>query len=267
MLGFGCAREVGEQDLFFPQPPFLTEWGNDVRSQTLETADGSCLSIAVVGQSDSGILLYFYGNAEQIDTSLERLRWLHRISGLQVICADYRGYGRSAGVPSLNGLQSDARELAFRFGRVTEGPVLAYGRSIGTIPAIALAENDQIDGLILEAPFTTARDVTSAWSRGLPLLLRPFMRLLPSPELAREQQPIDIMRNVSIPLLIVHGTADEIIPFRLGQRMFEAASSKAKVFCSVPGRGHNNLDIARKPAGPAIAAFMDDLRHKQQVKD
>ncbi len=266
MSGFSCSREIREEDLFFPQPAVLTDWGEGVRSETLEA--GNCrLSVAVIGDSNSGILLYFYGNGEQIDTSLFRMRWLHRISGLQVICADYRGYGRSTGIPSLAVLQSDARLLVERYAPEGTRPILAYGRSIGTIPAIALCEHGLLDGAILEAPFTTAGEVTEAWSRGLPLPLRPFMKLVPSRELVIQRQPIDIMKEISVPLLIVHGTADEIIPFELGKRMFDAANTGKKQFCAVTGYGHNNLDITKDPAGSMITVFLHGFRGRDEGAD
>ena len=245
------SRVFSESDLFFPQGPFRSQLPAYAEALAWVTGEDITLSGASVGEPERGVMLYFYGNGEQVDVSLERMRWLAERSGMRIICFDYRGYGRSGGVPRLDDLLQDAEDALETF-RVTDKPVIVYGRSLGTVCAIHLAAGHRLDGIILEAPFTTADDVGKAWSRSLPVWVRPFLSLRPDTALRNRKQPLAYMEDITEPMLVIHGAADDIIPVALGVRMFDAAASAEKAFCLVPDRGHNNLDITRDPAATAV---------------
>ncbi|HRU39189.1 MAG TPA: alpha/beta hydrolase, partial [Candidatus Goldiibacteriota bacterium] len=73
--------------------------------------------------------------------------------------------------------------------------------------------------------------------------------------LNRKPQPIDYARSFSAPLLVLHGTEDEVFPQDIGKRLFGAAGSKDKFFVSLPGTGHSNVNISSGPAKEALDAF------------
>ena len=258
-------RTFGERDLFFPQPSILSAWPPGVEPISVASGDGTILRGAGVGRPENGTLLYFYGNGELVDLSLDRMFWLSETLKLRVICFDYRGYGHSGGVPGLDSLVSDAGAI-LASQRTEATPVYVYGRSIGTICALSLAAENELNGLILEAPFTSAADVGMAWTRNLPLWMRPLMKLVPDASLANRIQPVQLIGQVHAPLLVIHGTDDTIIPMELGMRMVDAAGSGEKTFCQVPGSGHNDLDISRDPTRTALITFFAYGGSTEQVR-
>lgn len=181
----------------------------------------------------SKIIVYFHGNAGNM---------YHRISGAaklfemgyDVLIVSYRGYANSEGSPSEEGINIDGRS-ALRY--VTQelgykmSDVIIYGRSIGTTVAIDAAQGQDISKLVLIAPLSSGSDYAKAQGMGSLLFLvgEPF----PS---------MDKINHVKCPVLIVHGDKDEVIPQRLGIELYEKYTG-VKKFVSIPGGGHNNLDL------------------------
>ena len=144
-----------------------------------------------------------------------------------MFCYDYRGYGRSDGRPSEKACYEDAM-AAYGY-LVTElkippERIIIFGRSVGGAPSLELASKKPAAGLILEAAFATA-----------------FSVVLPFPIF-----PFDRMRNVSkipkikMPVLIMQGTDDEVIPFSHSKKLFDAATDP-KSYYVIEGANHNNL--------------------------
>jgi fermentation-respiration switch protein FrsA (DUF1100 family) len=155
-----------------------------------------------------------------------------------VFIVDYRGFGRSAGSPSESGIIQDARAarrwLAER-AKVNEADIVLIGRSLGGAVAVQLAAEHPPRALILERTFTTLPDAAASRYPFLPTRL--CMR-------NRFDSLLAIGRYHG-PLLQSHGTSDEVIPFDLGSRLYDAALSKQKCFISIPGGRHNDP----QPAG------------------
>lgn len=185
-------------------------------------------------------VLYSHGNAEDLGTALPGLEAL-RDAGFSVVAYDYRGYGASGGgPPTSRGALLDA-EAVYR--HVT-GPlgvpparVIAYGFSVGSGPAVHLAARHPVAGLVVENGFVSAyRVMTRA-----PLL--PFDRF---PNLRD-------VRRVRCPVLVIHGTADRVIPVSHGRRLYEAAPGPKSALW-VEGAGHGDV------AAVAGARYADALR-------
>lgn len=180
----------------------------------------------------AAVLLWCHGNAGNMIHRLDNLQDLHRL-GLSVFLFDYRGYGRSQGRPSEEGLYSDALgayEYLLRVRRIKPERTVIFGRSLGAAVAGALAEQRPAAGLVLESCFPSIEAVARHHYMGLPVhwLLGAAFRL-------DERVP-----HVSMPKLFVHGDQDDIIPIELGQRAF-AAAKPPKEFYVVRGAAHNNV--------------------------
>jgi hypothetical protein len=158
---------------------------------------------------------------------------------------DYRGFGKSEGHPSEKGLSLDADagyEHLLAAGHAAERIVL-HGESLGTVAAVDLAARKRCGGLVLEAPFTSARDVAR---RVLPVI---------GPALIWGYDSRSKIERVKAPLLILHGDRDDVIDFDLGRKLYEAAP-EPKQFWAVPGAGHNDIVEAAGPAyGERLRAF------------
>jgi fermentation-respiration switch protein FrsA (DUF1100 family) len=169
-----------------------------------------------------------------------------REAGSSVLLLDYRGYGRSGGTPSEDGLYQDA-EAAWDW-MVQQGlPIVIHGESLGTAVAVHLAVHRPCKGLVLEMPFTSAADMAKRLvSFAGPLVVRAY------PTLSR-------VGKLRAPLLVIHGTDDDLVPFEMGQRVYDAAA-QPKQFWAVEGAGHNDLVlVARDEYSKRLSAFYESL--------
>ncbi len=176
-------------------------------------------------------LLFLHGNAGNISHRLDNVRRLHRL-GLNVFIVDYRGYGRSEGTPDEQGLYRDARaSLAYLQGRpdVNSDRIAVFGRSLGGAVAVDLCSRAACHKLILESTFSSTEDMARSIIPFFPLARLLTERFDSERKIAR----------IRAPLLQFHGTRDEVVPFRLGEKLHRAAP-EPKRFVAIPGAGHND---------------------------
>jgi len=176
-------------------------------------------------------LLFFHGNAGNITHRLENVAYLIQ-SGIQVFIFDYRGYGKSQGRPTEDGLYRDALaayEYVVARPDVDAEKIVFFGRSLGGAVAVQLATQRPCDKLILESTFTSATDMAAILFPGLPVNMLVRSRF----------DSLGAIAALRMPLLIIHGTQDEVIPFELGQRLFAAANAP-KYWYAIDGAGHND---------------------------
>ena len=223
--------------VYHPYPWEARDWAK-VSGMPLEdiwfaAADGTKLfGWYVEAAATSAVLMWCHGNAGNMIHRLENLRALHR-AGLSVFLFDYRGYGRSQGRPTEEGLYADALgayDYLTRGRRVRPERLVIFGRSLGAAVAGQLAVQKPSMGLVLESCFPSIEAVARYHYMGLPVhwLLGADFRLE------------DRLPQLSLPKLFVHGDRDDIIPIELGQRAF-AAAVPPKEFYIVRGADHNNL--------------------------
>ena len=162
---------------------------------------------------------------------------------------DYRGYGKSRGRPSEQGLYRDSEAgFVYLLGKGYRAEqIILHGESLGTAVAIDLASRRPCAALILEAPFTSASDVAGT--------VVPFV----GPLIVRGYNSLPKIRWVRVPKFFMHGDRDEMIPLRLGQELFAAAQG-SKTFWVIPGAGHNDiLETAGAEYRHRLSAFYASL--------
>jgi uncharacterized protein len=180
-----------------------------------------------------GHALLLHGNAGNVTLLAETLRVLNRRHNLAVLALDYRGFGKSEGAPSEQGLYQDARAarkwLAAKEG-IAESDVILMGVSIGGAVAIDLAANDGARGLVVSNTFAS-----------LPAAAQHLWPLVPmNLILSTRMNSLAKIKEYRGPLLISHGDADEIVPFAQGQALYDASPSANKRLFTVPGGKHND---------------------------
>lgn len=191
--------------------------GLDHREVTFTTEDGVTLHGWLVPHPDARFtVLFCHGNAGDIADRLFTLQVLHDL-GLSVLIFDYRGYGRSEGSPSESGLYDDAR-AAWRFLVEDEGlppeHVVVWGRSLGGAVAADLARQVRVGGLVVESTFNRAIDVA-----------RRHYGWLPVGRLMRFRfDAAEAVAATDVPKLFLHSPDDEVIPYELGTRLYDAAA-------------------------------------------
>lgn len=198
----------------------------------IETSDGERLEAWYKSPAEGQpIVIFFHGSADSPDQ--RAVRFLALLSAqFGVLAPHFRGYGRSTGVPSEQGLQLDA-EAAYRFCKMRYRPeqIVLWGFSLGSAVAVALASKRKIAALVLEAAFTSLTDVAKHWIPFLPVQL--FLR--------DRFQADQAIRSVTTPILMLHGGTDRDVPLALGKRLFENASAP-KEFTLLDAGGHDDLD-------------------------
>ena len=191
-------------------------------------------------------LLFSHGNAEDIGEDMFFLKTFYD-AGFSVMAYDYRGYGTSTGKPSEQGVYDDANAAYDYLTQQLHVPadrVISMGRSLGCGAAVHLAARRPVAGLVIEAPFLSAFRVLTR----VPLL--PWDKF----NNARD------IRKVHVPVLIVHGRNDHIVPFWHGEKLFAIANAP-KTFLPIDRAGHNDVVlIAGQKYVAALQLFAATLR-------
>jgi fermentation-respiration switch protein FrsA (DUF1100 family) len=194
-------------------------------------ADGVRLHGWYLPGSGAATLLYCHGNAGNISHRLMKLRRMHDRLGLPILIFDYRGYGRSRGMPSEEGTYADARAMVDWLRQRAAGSVVYFGESLGAAVATALAAEERPTALVLESPFASVQAMANATVPGVGWLFR------------TRYDALGTIGRVRAPVLVLHGDADEVVPHRQGRAVFDAATDP-KVFASIPGAHHNDVHEA-----------------------
>jgi fermentation-respiration switch protein FrsA (DUF1100 family) len=216
---------LSDQAIFLPQP---TSYRDGQEILKLTSANGKVISALYLPQPSAKFtLLVSHGNAEDLGDIRPWLEDLRR-SGFSVFAYDYQGYGTSQGKPTEKTAYQDENAVYDYLTLTLKIPadgIIVFGRSVGSGPAVHLAARRPLAALILESPFLSAFRVVTR----VPIL--PFDKFPNYREISR----------VPCPLLIVHGTQDEVISIAQGQKLF-ALANEPKQFFAVQGAGHNDLN-------------------------
>ena len=233
-------------DLVFFPDPVVPAPPPGVTERWIDAADGVRLHAWYVpAPAGAPTLVWSHGNGGNIGGRGDVLLALAD-AGVGVLAYDYRGYGKSAGHPSEAGVYVDAEAAydALRADGIPPSRLVAFGESLGSAVSLHLALRRPCAGVVLVSPFTTMRDV--AWHHYGPLGVLAGKRF----------DSVSRVPQLTVPLLVVHGDRDEIVPFALGERLF-AAAREPKRFLPVAGAGHN--DIYRRAVVRAVAAFAREV--------
>ncbi len=261
VMGSGLDRLVASQ-VFFPERELAAtpdQAGLEYEDQWLTTGDGVRLHAWwLPAPGAETVLLFCHGNAGNISHRLDNLSRF-RDRGLSLFIFDYRGYGRSQGTPSEQGMYRDveaAYAAARQRARDTGARLVVFGRSLGGIAACRVASRPGVAGLILESSFPDL-GAMAALHFPLPGLGR---------ALARRFNARADLERVTVPLLFFHGDRDDIVPIELGRRLFQAAAGP-KRFVTLTGAGHNDTYlVGGEPYFEQIDGFLDSLPRPQEER-
>ncbi len=228
-----------ERLVFQPSPPPYPG-GEPAIRVAYRAEDGPDLFGYVVGDSSDaaahGVVIMFHGNA---DLAAWRVPWgqeLARRTGRLVMLAEYRGYGGIPGPPTVSGVRSDA-EAALAWVRQHTGAPMSriaiYGHSLGSAVAAELAVTHQPEVLLLESPFSSARDMARI------IIAAPLERMWRFVSRVHYDSA-ERVRELETPVWVAHGTDDLIIPIRMGREVFAAARNPGRLL-AIDGAGHNDV--------------------------
>ena len=226
-----------EKLVFFPQRPPYPEAAT-LRRIDYAAADGQRLFSYVIGDPSSarGVLLCFHGNADLAVLQEAWARELHMRTGYAVVLAEYRGYMGLGGKPTYAGTLLDA-EAAYAAVRSAVGidaaRIAFFGHSLGSAVAAELAVKHEPRALLLQAPFTSAREMA-------PRVITPLLALAFRLISRVHYDTRAAVAAIDAPVWVVHGTRDGVIEVEMGRAVFGAAKSKGELLI-VDDADHNDL--------------------------
>lgn len=225
--------------LFYPRAASPGGGREGVYDGTIPVEDDVVLGYRLYTHEPGGpVILYFHGNGE-IASDYDSIAPAYHRAGTSFLVVDYRGYGWSTGRPLVSALLSDVeaveKALPEILGRanLSGGALLVMGRSLGSACAIHMAHEypELFKGLIIESGF----------SHTIPLMARLG---IPTETLANIPDPIGNVRKmqaIGVPLLVIHGEHDTLIPVENGQALYDASPSTLKRIVRIARAGHNDL--------------------------
>lgn len=249
-LMIGAAWAFQRSLIFVPDTAAVTP-PEDIRPVTLETIDGLELEAWLIGPSGATdretAVLYAPGNGGNRAGRVDIGRLL-AAEGFTVLLVDYRGYGGNPGSPSADGLVRDARAAVARLRAEGFGPdrTLYVGESIGTGVVARLQADHAPAGMLLRSPFT---DFAAVAEHHYPFL--------PVRTLLRDRFPVvERLRDSEVPVTVVHGTADDIVP---SDQSREVARTVGRLVEEVvlPGVGHNDPEMFGRPVAEALVRLAE----------
>ena len=189
-----------------------------------------------------GTVLFLHGNAENVSTHVNSVLWLVG-SGYRVVVVDYRGYGKSGGKPTMAGVHADALaaiDALFGMEEIDKDRVAVLGQSLGGAVAIHAVANSphkaRIGVLVVDSAFSGYREIAREKLAEV-ALFKPFRAPLSRLVTDRYSARLWIARVSPVPVLVIHGDADQVVPRAHGERLFGLAGGP-KALWIVPGAGH-----------------------------
>jgi len=183
-------------------------------------------------------ILFFHGNGETA-SDYEPIGSIYNQIGVNLFVADYRGYGRSGGEPTLTNMIKDTHPIFEGFKRMLgekefSGNLFLMGRSLGSASAIELASHyqSQLTGLIIESGFANLFNLFKYL--GFPLKSLGI-------DVPETPYSIELIRKISLPTLVMHGEYDQIVPVEEGKALYESIAAKDKRLIIIPGVDHNTI--------------------------
>jgi fermentation-respiration switch protein FrsA (DUF1100 family) len=251
---FFFIRFIEQRSLYFPfktieaTPEAI---GLDYEDVTVTTDDGRIQLTGwfIPSAHSRATILLNHGNGGNISHRLEKINILHALD-LDVLAYDYRGYGRSTGRPSEDGLYQDAQAMYDYLKnekKVSPQKIISYGESLGGAVAIDLAVKRGPGAIIVESGFTSIHDMA-----------KKIFGVAPSFLIHAKYDSVDKIRTIQIPKLIMHSPDDEVVPFSQGRRLFENAP-EPKIFVELQGGHNDGFLVSGDVYSKAIDAFVSSL--------
>ena len=250
-LTAGCRESVEARFIYFPSRELTADpaaVGLAFRDVAFAAADGVKLHGWLIPGRSPTTLLYSHGNGGNMAGRVTIARMLVDRLGVGVFMYDYRGYGRSEGAPSEAGLVSDA--LGARAALLREGvaadDIVYFGRSLGSAVTVDLALAHPPRGVVLESPFASVRAMANTVLPAAGYLF------------STRWDSLAKIGKLRAPLLVLHGDADETIPYAQGQALF-AAAPEPKTFFTIRGGRHYEMEPAWSEYWAAWRTFLASM--------
>lgn len=259
-----CTHVVDRSLIYFPSREIERTPGDvglEFEDVEFHSPDGVALHGWFVPGGGETTLVWFHGNGGNIGHRVDKMLKLTKRLGDNVFIFDYRGYGRSAGSPDEEGTYLDA-EAAIAHVRsrddVDSEKIIYFGASLGCAVATEMAIRYPPRGLICVSAFTSIRAMARS---AYPFL--PGLQFL----VTTKYDTLSKIAQVEVPVMVMHGDRDKIVPFSMGEELFETAN-EPKRFYRVEGADHNDTHIVGGAAFfDALGEFVDEVVGRDAAED
>ncbi len=242
-------RFLEQRSLYFPLSEITQtpdQYGLKYEDIMFETEDKVSVNGWIVPSPDSRITVIFcHGNGGNISHRMDKVLFFRSLNVNQLIF-DYRGYGKSEGHPSEEGLYRDARaayDLAKK--RFPKTRIIVFGESLGGAVAVELALGRDVRGVILEDTFTSVRE-----------MCKEVFPLLPKLIIRDQYNTARKIGKLKVPVFIMHSPEDEIVPYAMGRKLFQAAS-EPKEFLALNGPHNEAFFLSQERIRARLKEFFD----------
>ena len=236
--------------IFFPARALAAapaDFGLAAEELSIRTADGVLLHGWWIEGPGDRVLIWYHGNAGNIGHRLHNARWFVDRVGVSVVLVDYRGYGRSGGTPDEAGVYADGLAVYDTVAArgVRPEQVVLFGRSLGGAVALEVALRRPAGAVVLESVFRSVR-----------ALAREHYPFVPGFLVRTRMDNVSKVGRVGVPVLVLHGDRDSIVPLSHGQELFARAAGPARLHV-IAGAGHNDTYlVGGEPYAEAWRAFL-----------
>lgn len=244
------AWQIEKKLIFIPFSNWSQPLPEGAQKIEFSSADGIKLSGAwFPAEGTNAVIVQCHGNAGNISHRFDiASHWQEQ--GWSVLLFDYRGYGHSAGNPTEAGIITDARAALSTARNLSEKDVIIYGRSLGTVAAIAIASEPAVRGLILDSPLLNGAAMANT--------------MMPLPGLGLfMQSPLNNsgrIGSITCPVLLLHGDADEVVPYQHAVELYRLAP-EPKQLLTIPGGRHNDQRL-NGVAFETVKNFISELANQ-----
>ncbi len=236
--------EIAEPDVFDRHSTISADqfplYDYQLHEMEIETEDGETLHSWFLERKDADATIIYFGGNGFLMMKSRSLIDAYSALPVNLVMFDYRGYGRSSGTPTVDGIKADARAVyeAVRNNFPAEpGPIYLHGHSMGTFMAAYMAQSHETAGYILESPITNVDQLTRQL---VPWLLRPFIRFsIDQP--VKDENNLARVSRIEVPLLVIGGERDEITPLSMAKELYRESSSVNKELVKIEQGTHNDL--------------------------
>lgn len=251
-----AALYVWQESLMFPgkklPDDFRFELSMPFTEHMIEVEGGAINALHFQQPDADGVVFFLHGNGGNLDGWTENIEWYQR-NNYDLFIIDYRGYGKSLGrITSQQQLMDDVR-AAWRVMQphYPDKPIVLYGRSLGAALAAQLATEVEADLLVLVSPFTSMLAMAAE--------LYPFV---PSALVRYPLRTDEIIDQITMPILLIHGDQDTFIPIAHSQSLFDKAGPGARLL-TIEGAGHNDIHNFSSYLG-GLAAVLPVINQQEE---
>jgi uncharacterized protein len=211
----------------------------------------------IPNQTTSRVLLYFHGNSANIGNNLTQAYPYYEL-GFSILLVDYRSYGKSEGnFPTEKRVYEDAQKAWYYLTKekgISAKNIIVFGHSLGGAIAIELAtRHPEISGLIIEGSFTSLIAMAN---------YRKYYKIFPLKLLLHQRfNSLEKVKTLTMPILFIHGTGDEVIPFPMSKQLFQATNSPKQLLLIPEGTHNDIVEIAKETYLKEVEIFMENVNN------